>query len=54
MGLYLNPPANALMLCVDEKNQIQALERTQPILPLDLGYVDVFIVAESDRTLVRG
>lgn len=37
-GLYLNPPDNALVLCVDEKSQIQALERTQPILPLGLGY----------------
>jgi transposase len=34
VGLYLNPPENAIILCVDEKTQIQALERTQPILPL--------------------
>jgi transposase len=34
VGLYLNPPADAIILCVDEKSQIQALERTQPILPL--------------------
>src|SRR5579864_4465851 len=34
VGLYLNPPARALVLCVDEKSQIQALDRTQPILPL--------------------
>jgi transposase len=40
VGLYLNPPHNALVLCVDEKSQIQALERTQPILPLGLGYVE--------------
>ena len=33
VGLYLNPPDNALVLCVDEKSQIQALERSQPILP---------------------
>jgi putative transposase len=33
VGLYLNPPDNAVVLCVDEKTQIQALERTQPILP---------------------
>ena len=32
VGLYLNPPENALVLCVDEKSQIQALERTQPLL----------------------
>jgi transposase len=36
-GLYLNPPDKALVLCVDEKTQIQALERTQPILPLGPG-----------------
>jgi len=34
VGLYLNPPENAIVLCVDEKTQIQALDRTQPILPL--------------------
>ncbi len=40
VGLYLNPPDNALVLCVDEKSQIQALERMQPNLPLGLGYVE--------------
>jgi transposase len=40
VGLYLNPPDNALVLCVDEKSQIQALERTQPGLPMGLGYVE--------------
>lgn len=40
VGLYLNPPHKALVLCVDEKSQIQALERTQPMLPLGLGYVE--------------
>jgi transposase len=39
-GLYLNPPDHALVLCVDEKSQIQALERTQPMLPMGLGYVE--------------
>ena len=34
VGLYMNPPENALVLCVDEKSQVQALNRTQPILPL--------------------
>jgi transposase len=34
VGLYLKPPNNAVILCVDEKTQIQALERTQPILPI--------------------
>lgn len=37
VGLYLNPPEKALVLCVDEKSQIQALERTQPELPLRPG-----------------
>jgi len=40
VGLYLNPPDHAVVLCVDEKSQIQALERTQPVLPLGLGYVE--------------
>jgi transposase len=37
VGLYMNPPDNALVLCVDEKSQIQALNRTQPLLPLRPG-----------------
>ena len=37
VGLYLDPPVKAMVLCVDEKPQIQALERTQPILPLAPG-----------------
>ena len=37
VGLYLNPPDKALLLCVDEKSQIQALQRTQPGLPLKKG-----------------
>jgi len=37
VGLYLNPPENAFVLCVDEKSQIQALDRTQPSLPLKKG-----------------
>ena len=40
VGLYLNPPENALVLCVDEKSQCQALERTQPMLPMGLGYAE--------------
>jgi transposase len=40
VGLYLSPPDKALVLAVDEKSQIQALERTQPMLPLGLGYVE--------------
>ena len=39
-GLYLNPPDKALVLCVDEKTQVQALNRTQPVLPLGLGNVE--------------
>src|SRR6202048_1123992 len=37
VGLYLNPPQQAIVLCVDEKSQIQALDRTQPGLPLKKG-----------------
>ncbi|HVZ19308.1 MAG TPA: IS630 family transposase [Terriglobales bacterium] len=40
VGLYLNPPDHALVLCVDEKSQMQALNRTQPVLPMGLGYVE--------------
>ena len=40
VGLYLNPPENAVVLCVDEKSQCQALERPQPVLPMGLGYVE--------------
>jgi hypothetical protein len=37
VGLYLNPPEHAIVMCVDEKSQIQALDRTQPGLPLKKG-----------------
>ena len=37
MGLYLNPPEQAVVLCMDEKSQIQALDRTQPSLPIKKG-----------------
>jgi transposase len=37
VGLYMNPPTNAVVFSFDEKSQIQALERAQPILPMDLG-----------------
>ncbi len=40
VGLYLNPPDKALVLCVDEKTQVQALNRTQPLLPLGMGSVE--------------
>ena len=39
IGLYLNPPEKALVLCCDEKTQCQALERTQPGLPLGIGHI---------------
>jgi transposase len=40
VGLYLDPPERALVLCVDEKTQIQALDRTQPLLPLRPGQAE--------------
>ena len=40
VGLYLDPPDKALVLCVDEKSQIQALDRTQPLLPMGPGVVE--------------
>ncbi len=40
VGLYLNPPDRALVLCVDEKSQIQALERTAPLLPMRPGMAE--------------
>jgi transposase len=40
VGLYLDPPDKALVLCVDEKSQIQALDRTQPVLPMRPGQAE--------------
>ena len=40
VGLYLNPPDHAMVLCVDEESQIQALNRSQPTLPMGLGYAE--------------
>ena len=40
VGLYLNPPERAVVLCFDEKSQIQALDRTQPLLPMRPGQVE--------------
>lgn len=40
VGLYLSPPAKAIVLSVDEKSQVQALNRTQPLLPMGFGYVE--------------
>jgi transposase len=40
VGLYMNPPDHAAVLCVDEKSQIQALDRTAPLLPLRPGQTE--------------
>ena len=40
VGLYTNPPENAIVLCVDEKTQVQALDRTQPLLPMRPGQIE--------------
>src|SRR5438270_6349207 len=40
VGLYLNPPDRELVLCVDEKSQMQALDRTQPLLPMRPGQIE--------------
>ncbi len=40
VGLYMNPPDHAMVLCVDEKSQIQALDRTQPLLPMQPGQLE--------------
>lgn len=40
VGLYLNPPEHAVVLCVDEKTQVQALDRTQPLLPMRPGQIE--------------
>jgi transposase len=40
VGLYLDPPDRAMVLCVDEKSQIQALDRTQPLLPMRPGQIE--------------
>lgn len=40
VGLYLNPPEHAIVLCVDEKSQVQALDRSQPVLPLRPGQAE--------------
>ena len=40
VGLYLAPPERAVVLCVDEKSQIQALERTQPVVPMRPGQAE--------------
>ena len=58
VGLYLNPPDRALVLCVDEKSQIQALDRTQPLLPMRPGQwinqVGRFFALLTDQQIKRG
>ena len=40
VGLYLSPPERAIVLCVDEKSPVQALDRTQPLLPMRPGQIE--------------
>ena len=40
VGLYLHPPTDAVVVCVDEKSKIQALDRTQPVLPMRPGQIE--------------
>jgi putative transposase len=49
-GLYLNPPDKAMVLCVDEKSEIQALDRTQPRLPIGLGYLKGLLTITNGTT----
>ena len=53
VGLYLNPPDKALVLCVDEKSQIQALDRTQPGLPIKKGRCGTMTHASLRRSSDR-
>ena len=48
VGLYLNPPDKAIVLCVDEKSQIQALQRTQPGLPMKKGRCGTILPRKDD------
>jgi transposase len=41
VGLYIDPPEHAIVLCIDEKSQLQALDRTQPLLPMRPGQVEL-------------
>jgi transposase len=47
VGLYLNPPDRAIVLCIDEKSQAQALDRTQPVLPLRLEFPNARLTITS-------
>ncbi len=53
-GLCLDPPERTLVLCVDEKSQIQARDRTQPLLPMRPGQVERFFAALTEKQLRRG
>ena len=55
IGLYLQPPANAAVFCVDEKSAIQALDRLDPVLPLSPGRAErtalsIFVMVPSHCT----
>ena len=52
VGLYVDPPQHAMVLCVDEKSQVQALDRTQPLLPLRPGKVHRSTV-ELEQTITE-
>ncbi len=47
VGLYMSPPEHALVLCGDEKSQVQALDRTQPGLPLKKGRAETMLTITS-------
>jgi hypothetical protein len=49
VGLYMNPPGQVLVLCVDDKNQIRALDRTQPGLPVKKGRCGTLTNADNRR-----
>ena len=52
VGLYLAPPERAMVLCVDEKSQIQAPDRTQPLLPMRPGQIERNVPADMDIHVV--
>ncbi len=54
VGLYLNPPDRAQVLCADEKSQIQALNRMQPVLPMRPGQVERWFALLTQRAIKRG
>src|SRR4051794_34074892 len=52
VGLYMDPPEHAVVFCVDEKSQIQALDRTQPMLPMRPGQLDPRLQTARDHVSV--